>query len=68
MPGREPDGGQEILIEYLVQGDVVRVSAIHALTGTEAVIVAPASAPRHTLRDAATRKLAYIMAKKKGAE
>ena len=57
----------EILIEFIVQGSVVRVTAIHAATGTEAIIVGPASAPRAVLEAAVSRKLAYVMNKEKGA-
>jgi len=67
VSGREPGAGQEILIEFLVQGSVVRVSAIHVGSGIEAVMVAPASAPRHVLEAAISKKLAYVMAKEKGA-
>ncbi|HKD21488.1 MAG TPA: hypothetical protein VKB71_05720 [Rhizomicrobium sp.] len=61
-------GGDEILIEFVALGGAVRVTAIHAATGTEATIVGPASAPRAALEAAASRKLAYVMGKEKGAE
>jgi hypothetical protein len=63
-----PEGGaDEVLIEFVALGSAVRVTAIHAATGTEATIVGPASAPRAALEAAASRKLAYVMGKEKGA-
>jgi hypothetical protein len=61
-------GGDDILVEFVVQGSVVRVTAFHAASGAEAVIVGPASAPRSVLEAAVSRKLAYIMRKDKNAE
>jgi hypothetical protein len=66
MAGGEDD--EEILIEFVTQGNVVRVTAIHAASGTEASIVGPASAPRATLEAAVSRKLAYVMGREKGAD
>jgi hypothetical protein len=60
-------GRDEILIEFVALGGAVRVTAIHAATGTEATIVGPATAPRAALEAAASRKLAYVMGKEKGA-
>ena len=57
-------GKGEIYIEFVVQGSVVKVTAIDASTGTEASIVGPANAAQAALADAARRKLAYVMAKK----
>ena len=65
-----PSGGAggEIFIEFVALGGSVKVTAIHAATGTEASIVGPASAPRSALEAAAVRKLAYVMNKRKGAD
>jgi hypothetical protein len=64
MPERVPDDdGGEILIEFIVQGSVVKVTAIDAKSGTEASIVGPASAPRSVLEANAVRKLAYVLKK-----
>jgi len=57
-------GKGEILFEFVVQGNVVKATAIHAATGTEASIVGPANAGRDVLAQAAARKLQYVMAKK----
>lgn len=56
-------GKDEILFEFVIQGNVVKATAIHALTGTEASIVGPANAGRETLAQAAARKLQYVLAK-----
>jgi hypothetical protein len=58
--------GPEILIEFVVLGNAVRVTAIDAASGTEAVIMGPANAPREVLEAAATRKLSHVMEKEKG--
>jgi hypothetical protein len=54
----------EILFEFVVQGNVVKATAIDAATGIEASIVGPANAGRAVLAQAATRKLKYVMEKK----
>jgi hypothetical protein len=71
MPGHKSDGasgGHEILIEFVVQGNAVKVTAIDSVSGIEATIVAPASAPRSVLEDSVSRKLAYVIRKQKGAD
>ena len=65
MPPAALSGG-EIYVEYRVQGNVVKVTAIDPGTGTEASIMGPASAPRAPLTDAAVRKLKFVLAKKSG--
>jgi hypothetical protein len=57
----------EILIEFVVQGSVVKATAIDPVTGTEAAIVGPANAGREALIEAARRKLDYVLKKKNGA-
>jgi hypothetical protein len=57
-------GKGEILLEFVVQGNVVKATAIHAATGIEASIVGPANAGREVLAQAAARKLKYVMEKK----
>lgn len=67
MPQRVPDGaGGEVLIEFIVQGNVVKVTAIDPKSGVEASIVGPASAPRSVLEANAVRKLAYVLRKNSG--
>ena len=59
-----PSSGKgEILLEFVVQGNVVKATAIHAATGTEASIVGPANAGREVLAQAAARKLQYLLTK-----
>jgi hypothetical protein len=59
-----PPGGGEIYIEFVVQGSVVKVTAIDSASGTEASVMGPAGAPRATLSEAAVRKLKYVLEKK----
>jgi hypothetical protein len=65
MP-KSPDeeGGGDILVEFVVQGSFVKVTAIHSGSGTEVCIVGSASAPRAALQAAAARKLAFVMSRK----
>ena len=56
---------REILIEFVVQSNVVKATAIDpAVTGTETAIVGPANAGREALVEAARRKLEYVLKKK----
>ncbi len=59
-------GKSEILIEFVVQGSVVKVTAIDPVTGIEGSIVGPANAAREALMEAARRKLEYVIKKKSG--
>jgi hypothetical protein len=54
----------EILFEFHRIGAVVRVSAIHVATETEVILVGPAAAGQHGLRQAAIRKLIYVLGKR----
>lgn len=51
----------EVLFEFRRLGASVKVSAIHAATGTEVCLVGPANAGEHALKTAALNKLAYVM-------
>ena len=62
-PGQKGAGG-EVLIEFIVQGNFVKVSAIDAKSGVEASIVGSATAPRAALAEAARRKLEFVLKKK----
>jgi len=55
---------KEILVEFIVQGNVVKATAIDPVTGIEAAIVGPANAGREALMEAARRKLEYVLKKK----
>ena len=54
----------EIFIEFVVQGNVVKATAIDSATGIEVSIVGPANAGRELLAQAAARKLQYVLEKK----
>jgi hypothetical protein len=56
--------GSEVFLEFVVQGNVVKVTAIDSATGIEASIVGPASGGREALAQAAARKLEYLLEKK----
>ena len=58
-----PPGGDEIYIEFVVQGSVVKVTAIDSKTGIEASVIGPAGASRAGLSAAAVRKLEYVAKK-----
>ncbi|MBV9421182.1 MAG: hypothetical protein JO348_15545 [Alphaproteobacteria bacterium] len=61
-----PPGGKEIYVEFLVQGSVVKATAIDPATGVEVSVVGPSGAPRGPLTEAAVRKLQYVLKKKSG--
>jgi hypothetical protein len=58
--------GGEILIEFVIQGNSVKATAIDPATGTEASVVGPASAPQAALAEVARRKLEYLLKKQSG--
>lgn len=57
----------EILLEIRRVGKSLRVIAIDPITGIEVTMVAPADATRDVIKKNASRKLAYVIAKKKEA-
>ncbi len=57
----------EIYIECVVQGGLLKVTAIHSASGIEASVFGPASnASREVLTRNAVAKLAYILKKNAG--
>ena len=56
--------GGEIYVEFVVMGNTVKATAIDPVTGVEASIVGPASAPQTVLAENARRKLEYVLKKK----
>lgn len=58
--------GGEIYIEYKQLGQTMKVIAIDAATGMEAVIMGPASAAQAQLQKIAVRKLLMQLKKAKG--
>ena len=51
------DGDSEVLFEFTAIGRSVKVVAIHAASGTEVSVVAPATAARADLQRLALQKL-----------
>ncbi|WP_237155565.1 DUF6898 family protein [Oryzibacter oryziterrae] len=59
--------GREIYFEFTVIGRQVRVAAVCSVTGLEAVILGPATTPRHDLQRLALRKLEQRLVAEKPA-
>ncbi|MGE5145992.1 MAG: DUF6898 family protein [Candidatus Eiseniibacteriota bacterium] len=57
---------EEVLLEFHQIGSVVKVSAVDPVTLTEVSISGPASAGEQALKQAAIRKLRYVLARAKG--
>jgi hypothetical protein len=53
-----------VIVEMIAIGRYVRVTAVDTQSGTEATIVGDPRRGERSLRDAAVRKLRYVMAKK----
>ncbi|MEO5374245.1 MAG: hypothetical protein H7840_08185 [Alphaproteobacteria bacterium] len=60
----ENDGLGEVLFEMVRVGQVVKVTAIHPATGTEATIVGAATLSPYSLKANARRKLRSLIEKK----
>jgi hypothetical protein len=58
--------GDEVLYEIQWLGNSARATAIDPATGIEATIVAPAGAAEHEMKALARRKLAYLLARRRG--
>lgn len=56
----------EIIFEFRRVGNVVKVSALHVASDTEVCLVGAPTAGEAALRMAAMRKLAYVMAQRRG--
>ena len=54
----------EVLFEYLRQGNSVKVTAIEPLTKTEAVVIVPANLSEQQMQARAMQKLLYVLKKK----
>jgi hypothetical protein len=67
-PSSATGSGGEIFIEFVIQGNVAKATAIDPATGLEASVMGPANAPRATLADAARRKLDYLRRKQNGGD
>jgi len=55
-----------VIIEMITVGRYVKVTAVDTRSGTEATIVGDPRRGERALRDAAVRRLRYVMAKKEG--
>lgn len=60
-------GESEVIVEMRPVGGVVRVAAIDVATGTEVVVMGPASASQQTLEQVAIAKLRRKLAMDKGS-
>ena len=58
-------GGREVLLEFHRVGDYIRVSALDPVSLTEVVIVGSPKVMKQDLIRLATRKLEFVLAKKK---
>ena len=54
----------EVLFEYIRQGNSVKVTAIEPLTKTEAVVIVPANLTEEQMQARAMQKLLYVLKKK----
>ena len=54
----------EVLFEYIRQGNSVKITAIEPLTKTEAVVIVPANLSEQQMQARAMQKLLYILKKK----
>ena len=54
----------EVLFEYIRQGNSVKVTAIEPLTKTEAVVIVPANLSEQQMQARAMQKLLYVLKKK----
>lgn len=54
----------EVYFEYITIGKAVKVSAVHAATGTEVSISGPRSAGQKELEKVALQKLVHVMQQK----
>lgn len=57
---------QDIIIELHQFGSYTKVSAIDAATGVEVSVIGASASPESVLRNAAVRKLQYVLENRKG--
>ena len=58
----------EILFEFVVRGNFVKVMAVDPVTGTEVSIVGDSRASKSTLEKVATKKLVMVLKRKRGED
>ena len=56
----------EVLFEFVVRGNFVKVMAVDPITGTEVSIVGDSRASKSTLQRVATKKLVMVLERKRG--
>jgi len=61
-----PNDSGDLYVEFVVQGNFVKVTAIDPRTGDEVSVMGPSGASRAALSAAAIRKLKYVQRKKNG--
>jgi hypothetical protein len=59
---------REVIFEFFRLGNSVKVSAVDTQTMTEVAVVGPATASEASLRQAALRKLEFVLARKARAD
>ena len=57
MSASDPLSGREVIFEFVVLGESVRVAAVDVMTGEEVIITGPANTPQPDLERIAARKL-----------
>ncbi len=62
------NGASEVLLEFVTQGNYVRVSAIDPVTGTEVTTVGSVKATEAFLTRIAVAKLRWVLDKRAAAE
>ena len=58
MSDADPLSGREVIFEFIVLGDSVRVAAVDVASGEEVIITGPATTAQFELERIAARKLA----------
>ncbi|MBM3524313.1 MAG: hypothetical protein FJX57_15265 [Alphaproteobacteria bacterium] len=59
---------REIIYEFRRVGNATKASAVDVETGIEVCVVGPANAPELALREAARRKLGYVLRRQARSE
>ena len=65
MPQKQSYLG-EVLFEFVVRGNFVKVMAVDPITGTEVSIVGDSRASKNILQRVATKKLVMVLKRKRG--
>lgn len=68
MARHRPSKSNEVIVEFMALGTIMRVCAMDPGSLTEVVVQGPISADRGSLADLAKQKLAFVMAKNGGRQ